>query len=396
MTITLNGTTGITTPGLTNTGTETIVDLTTTGNTTLGDATTDTLTVGVTGIVKNSSGNVGIGTATVATNFRTQFLGTAGSNTSAASSGTTQAASAVLRLQAGGGFTGTLDIGQGGGTGSWLQSCDTSDLSTTYSLLLNPAGGNVGIGTSSPNTKLQASAGSSGSGVVNTLRLQNVGTSAGDGARILFTAGTSTDGAGIASTGVSLNAADLRFYSGSSVEAMRLDTSGNLLVGKTSSATAGQGIVLLPAGTYQSSVNGTAAAYHATFYNNAGSTPASVGGIFSSGSTTTYSTSSDYRLKNVTGTLTGYKERLMAVQPKQGFWKVDDSEFRGFLAHEFAISYPSSVTGEKDAIDANGKLIIQGMQAATSEVMADLIALVQEQQALIQSLTTRLTALENK
>ena len=63
MAITLDGTAGITTPGLTNTGTETIVSLTTTGNTILGDASTDTLTVGVTGIVKNASGNVGIGTA---------------------------------------------------------------------------------------------------------------------------------------------------------------------------------------------------------------------------------------------------------------------------------------------------------------------------------------------
>jgi len=63
MAITLDGTTGITTPGLTNTGTETVVNLTTTGNTTLGDATSDTLTVGVTGIVKDASGNVGIGTA---------------------------------------------------------------------------------------------------------------------------------------------------------------------------------------------------------------------------------------------------------------------------------------------------------------------------------------------
>ena len=44
-------------------GTSTLVDLTTSGNTTLGDATTDTLTVGVTGIVKDASGNVGIGTA---------------------------------------------------------------------------------------------------------------------------------------------------------------------------------------------------------------------------------------------------------------------------------------------------------------------------------------------
>jgi hypothetical protein len=62
MAITLDGTTGITTPGLTNTGTETIVNLTTTGNTILGDASTDTLNVGNGGLVKDASGNVGIGT----------------------------------------------------------------------------------------------------------------------------------------------------------------------------------------------------------------------------------------------------------------------------------------------------------------------------------------------
>jgi hypothetical protein len=63
MAITLDGTSGITTPGLTNTGTETIVNLTTTGNTILGDASTDTLNVGNGGLVKDASGNVGIGIA---------------------------------------------------------------------------------------------------------------------------------------------------------------------------------------------------------------------------------------------------------------------------------------------------------------------------------------------
>lgn len=113
----------------------------------------------------DSSGNVGIGVNSVATNFRAQFLGTAGSNTSAATSGTTQSASAVLRLQAGGGFTGTLDIGQGGGTGSWLQSCDTTNLATVYPLLLNPAGGNVGIGTSSPASKFSVVSGTQYTGI---------------------------------------------------------------------------------------------------------------------------------------------------------------------------------------------------------------------------------------
>ena len=102
----------------------------------------------------DSSGNVGIGTTSISTNFRQEIVGLAGSNTSAATTGTTQAASAVMRIRPGGGFTGTLDIGQGGGTGSWIQSTDTANLATTYPLLLNPVGGNVGIGTSSPSYRL--------------------------------------------------------------------------------------------------------------------------------------------------------------------------------------------------------------------------------------------------
>lgn len=56
MTITLNGTTGITTPAQTVQG-----NLTTTGNTVLGDASTDTLNVANGGLVKDSSGNLGLG-----------------------------------------------------------------------------------------------------------------------------------------------------------------------------------------------------------------------------------------------------------------------------------------------------------------------------------------------
>ena len=58
MSVVIDGTLGITSPAETVQGA-----LTTTGNTILGDASTDTLNVGNGGLVKDASGNVGIGTA---------------------------------------------------------------------------------------------------------------------------------------------------------------------------------------------------------------------------------------------------------------------------------------------------------------------------------------------
>jgi hypothetical protein len=114
-----------------------------------------------------------------------------------------------------------------------------------------------------------------------------------------------------------------------------------------------------------------------------------IGSVTSNTTSVSYNTSSDYRLKDIEGSVVGYKERLMSLQPKQGTWKLDGSNFRGFLAHEFAVPYCGSVAGEKDAVDADGKPVMQAMQASTPEVMADLVALIQE-------FETRLTALENK
>ena len=58
MSVVIDGTSGITTPAETVQGA-----LTTTGNTILGDSSADTLNVGNGGLVKDASGNVGIGTA---------------------------------------------------------------------------------------------------------------------------------------------------------------------------------------------------------------------------------------------------------------------------------------------------------------------------------------------
>jgi hypothetical protein len=57
------------------------------------------------------------------------------------------------------GFTHVLDFGVSTGTYSWLQARDKSNYATNYNLVLNPNGGNIGIGTSSPSAKLNLSGG---------------------------------------------------------------------------------------------------------------------------------------------------------------------------------------------------------------------------------------------
>ena len=122
--------------------------------------------------------------------------------------------------------SGTLSWATGGGGGSSQWTTTGSDIYYTT--------GNVGFNTTSPSYKIDAfGSTTSGSGIVTTLRLKNSGTTGNDGTKILFTAGTSTDGAGIASGGQALNSADLRFYSGGNSERMRLLTTGALCIGTT-------------------------------------------------------------------------------------------------------------------------------------------------------------------
>ena len=91
-----------------------------------------------------TGGNVGIGTTGPSGKLHIVGITPAMPSTS----GTTQTG-LITRLQ-GNETSGVLDIGNGGGGTSWLQSTNLGNLSLTYSLLLNPNGGNVGIGTSSP------------------------------------------------------------------------------------------------------------------------------------------------------------------------------------------------------------------------------------------------------
>jgi hypothetical protein len=102
---------------------------------------------------------------------------------------------------------------------------------------------------------------------------------------------------------------------------------------------------------------------------------------------TSYNTTSDYRRKFNVKDLTGSGTFIDALKPRTFDWDTGDKGV-GFIAHEFAEVSPSSVNGEKDAVDAEGKPVYQAMQASSAEVIANLVA-------ELQSVRQRLAALEN-
>jgi len=79
------------------------------------------------------------------------------------------------------------------------------------------------------------------------------------------------------------------------------------------------------------------------------------GKITHDGSSTTYSTTSDYRLKENEAEITDAIDRIHQMKPyKYNFKNIPDREKFGFFAHELAEVLPEAVIGIKDAVAENG------------------------------------------
>ena len=154
------------------------------------------------------------------------------------------------------------------------------------------------------------------------------------------------------------------------------------------------------------------------FLNAAGT---EVGSIVQMASSTSYNTTSDYRLKTVTGKVTNALATLRALPVYTGFFNVDPEIGTSFLlAHEVQELIPSMVHGDKDAVeqvpvlDEAGQPVIDadtGLQAVETKIkpqvvdysrlgtwntaaIQELAALADSQAALIQTMANRLAALE--
>jgi hypothetical protein len=264
--------------------------------------------------------------------------------------------------------------------------------------------GNVGIGTSSPGAKLE---------VVGNIKIGGYNIIGGaNNSTVGMFAGTAfnTGGASIVTRGISngFNDGGIEFYTGSGAtgsERMRITADGRIGI-KTSVPTSlltistpgdtenitkltingygdfrGYGCIMQP--------NNDTNCVPFLFTNAAGTI---VGSISTNASGTSFTTSSDYRLKHDVQPLTTGLATIAALKPSTYKWNADDSHGEGFIAHELAEHIPHAVTGEKDAVNADGSIKPQAVDY--SKIVVHLVAALQELKAESDALKARIATLE--
>jgi len=176
-------------------------------------------------------------------------------------------------------------------------------------------------------------------------------------------------------------------FSNAAGEIARVSGDSRFLVGATSAVGSGLQEISFLGGVYNGLVinnsNGAGTPSHIVF-KYSGTT---VGSISCTASTTTYATSSDYRLKEAVLPMTGALNTIAKLKPITYKWKINGSDGQGFIAHELQEVCPDAVTGIKDAVDAEGKPVYQGID--TSFLVATLVAAIQELKAEIDLLKTK-------
>jgi hypothetical protein len=244
------------------------------------------------------------------------------------------------------------------------------------------ASGNLGIGTTSPAQRLDVS----GQALVTNLYLRSddsdVSWGAGSGSRPLIR-GNATNNT-------------LQFYT-ASAERARIDSSGNLLVGKTSAADGTVGAVVQPtgrlAGAMAQSTSGfdtltvystTAAAYrfYVTLDGKINCTSTTIAGI------------SDVRFKENIRDLDTGLDAIMALKPRKFDWKEgvgkNVKDDRGFIAQEFEEVFPDLIGQWKDE-PPEGE---EPYKTVSPDLIPVLVKAIQELKAIVDAQAVEIAALK--
>ena len=345
----------------------------------------------------DSSGNVGIGTSS-------PFVKLQVTGTIKVATGNAQG---ILSLGDGAGATTNCGVWRGsanapttdgnflnfGGYDGLVFATGNAAIGSQTERMRIDSSGNVGIGTSSPQAKLHVSG--------TTTRPIIQATNTAGNADIKYQSTNRTYVVGVNTGGA---AGEFAFYDDTAgAERMRINSSGDFMVGKSSAGSVTQNGFEAGVSGYGIFCRDNSSGFPLYITNNSSAggslglvefrkQSTVVGSITTNGTSTTYGTSSDYRLKENVTPMTGALQTVCQLKPVTYNWKIDGSAGQGFIAHELQQVIPDCVVGEKDAVNEDGSIKAQSID--TSFLVATLTAAIQEQQAMIEELKAEVAALK--
>ena len=267
----------------------------------------------------------------------------------------------------------TVNINTGGVTRATIDSSGALDFPSNFPIKVAgtekfrlTSTGRLGIGTTSPSYALDVVEASGDA----SMRLRSAGTGTGDDTVLrMQVAGTTQDnfiyfGDSDDSNAGYLNynhdSDYLRIFTNTS-ERMRIDSLGRVAISTASISHVNSGTAdakyfdASDGCRLMSGRTSTSAREHIVFFNPNGD----VGDITTSSSSTTFNTSSDYRLKENQVSISDGILRLKTLKPYKFNWKIDTSTtVDGFFAHEVSTAVPEAVTGAKDATENCSNVVL--------------------------------------